>query len=155
MPERTRRPVDPSRPRDEHGRYIRTCIVDGCELRASGRMCATHYQRLRKYGSTDPRPPAHAPWIQPNGYQMFVRPGHVLARHDGRVYVHRFVLFEAIGYGPHPCCWCRIPLTWGLDLFADHVDHDRSNNASSNIVASCRTCNNKRAGARRRAMAIP
>lgn len=78
-------------------------------------------------------------------YKSVLRPGHVLADKDGRVRVHRLVLYEKIGGGQHCCYWCSVPVGW-LEpppnrLVADHVDADKWNNAPTNLVPSCDRCN--------------
>lgn len=61
----------------------------------------------------------------------------------GKAYEHRVVLYEKIGEGIHECHWCEKEVSWFGDsrLVADHLDGDRWNNASSNLVASCWRCN--------------
>lgn len=70
-------------------------------------------------------------------------PGHPLAHRDGRVRVHRYVLFEKIGPGPHSCHWCGVEVTWWehLSLVVDHVDSDTWNNDPDNLVSACNRCN--------------
>lgn len=71
------------------------------------------------------------------------------------IYQHREVLFDAIGYGPHHCHHCGMDINWNIGnnrtarshpgwggiLVVDHLDHDRSNNALSNLAPSCQPCN--------------
>lgn len=76
---------------------------------------------------------------------------HVLASPDGRVSVHRVVLYEKIGPGTHPCHWCQRPVTWVTrrrtdggresDLMADHLNGDCRNNNPDNLVPACSFCN--------------
>lgn len=88
-----------------------------------------------------------------HGYQKQSAEGHQLADAQGSVYVHRLVLFEAIGVGPHPCWWCGMLLewrpfdgrSWSGVLVVDHLDGDASNNVASNLVPSCFSCNVHRA----------
>lgn len=90
-----------------------------------------------------------------NGYYRGTMPQHLRphpvedSRH--RFYLHRAVLYDAIGAGPHGCQWCEWEgLQWGLgsqdvdNLVVDHVDHDRSNNRRSNLVPTHAWCNNNR-----------
>lgn len=78
-------------------------------------------------------------------YRSVVRPGHPLADNDGRVRVHRLVLFEKIGGTATACNWCKRHVAWfgtGDDeLVVDHLDEDRWNNAPDNLVPACRVCN--------------
>lgn len=67
-----------------------------------------------------------------------------------RVYLHRLVLFEALGPEIQECNWCGVLLDWELRppnpsaLVVDHLDHDRRNNLRTNLVPSCQSCNLKR-----------
>ena len=80
-------------------------------------------------------------------YDMHRAPEHPLAMKDGRVYTHRAMLYDRIGHGPHQCHWCKRQVDWSIAhprpgaLLADHLDGDRWNNASSNLVPSCGSCN--------------
>ncbi len=79
---------------------------------------------------------------------------HPLADADGSVLIHRAVLYEKIGPGPHRCHWCDIEVRWVVRhhgsrdgvLFVDHVDSDSLNNAPDNLVPSCHACNALREG---------
>lgn len=65
--------------------------------------------------------------------------------------MHRYVLHEAIGDGPHPCHWCGKEILWMArrgrngerpnDLVPDHLDGDPKNNTPENLVPSCYRCN--------------
>lgn len=83
--------------------------------------------------------------LKSSRYPYSVIPGHPLAHADGRVRIHRAVLYDAIGPGAHPCHWCGDLLTWKENLVVDHLDGDTWNNDISNLVASCPPCNRKRA----------
>lgn len=88
-------------------------------------------------------------YTRADGYVETRRTGHLLARFNGHVMMHRVVLFEVIGLGPHQCHWCLAPVNWTHGLMAgalvvDHVDRDRSNNDPSNLVPSCNHCNTAR-----------
>jgi hypothetical protein len=78
------------------------------------------------------------------GYIDEKRSDHPLARPSGWVAQHRMVLYDAIGEGPHICHWCESEVAWGRNLHADHLDHDRANNSSENLVAACADCNSTR-----------
>lgn len=62
------------------------------------------------------------------------------------VYEHKYVLYEKIGPGPHPCHWCGVPLNWipgtreGA-LLADHLNEDKRDNRPENLVPACNGCN--------------
>ncbi len=76
-------------------------------------------------------------------YEKAYRPNHPLAYKNGLVYVHRAVLYDAIGPCAHACHWCKVVVTWPV-LTADHLDGDRTNNARGNLVPACRLCNTGR-----------
>ena len=81
-------------------------------------------------------------------YRSVLRPGHPLADKDGRVKVHRLVLYEKVGEGEHNCHWCRRPLRWDGSgrsrLLPDHLDNDGWNNRPENLVPACCWCNGAR-----------
>lgn len=83
--------------------------------------------------------------LKSSRYPYSVIPGHPLAHADGRVRIHRAVLYDAIGPGAHPCHWCGDLLTWKENLVVDHIDADTWNNDPSNLVPSCSSCNSRRA----------
>lgn len=91
----------------------------------------------------------------PAKYKYVKRKGHPLTPPGGRLPEHRFLLYEAIGPGWHDCHWCSAKVEWSTDrtaagcLVADHVDGDTWNNEITNLVASCHTCNVRRARDRR------
>lgn len=151
----------PDRPMPEWA----TCSVGGCcavSRTAGGDLCETHYYRRRRTGTTDDRPAAGTR-VAVHGYAYRHDPSHELAPASGIVYEHRRVLFDAIGYGPHPCRWCGRPVDWRAGkrtargaLVVDHVDGDKSNNDLSNLVPSCHGCNCTRGFASRwRADGVP
>lgn len=130
-----------------------TCSVEGCaKPRYQQRLlCSTHAMRKHRYGDVHAdRTRKPAPYvIHSGGYRKVIRRDHPLADGDGYVYEHRLVLFEAIGGGEHSCRWCGRGVTWRVDLEVDHIDHDRLNNALSNLAPSCHGCNTRRALGRR------
>lgn len=127
----------------------RTCAVVECgkQRYQKSTLCVTHKMRKHRYGDVhaDRRRKAAPSLITSNGYRKKIRRGHLLADGDGYVYEHRFVLHGAIGPGTHNCHWRSRPVTWGVDLEADHVDGDRLNNDIVNLVPSCHGCNTRRA----------
>lgn len=135
------------------------CGVEGCDrprrrLKSGSRKryCGAHCLRLAKHGDVLAHIPIRAKGpkgsisVGPGGYLVCRRPEHPLAGKGGRLYVHRMVMFDAIGPGTHPCHWCGKPVEWEIDarrggLQVDHLDGDRANNALTNLVPSCLPCN--------------
>lgn len=130
------------------------CEVEGCaEPARRWGLCSAHSRALRTHG--DPtvrvRRKRGTGYVRPDGY-VIVGARHPLADSRGLVYVHRMVLYDAIGPGPHRCHWCGVRVQWciglgpGADgaLVGDHLDFDPSNNVIENLVASCNPCNAKR-----------
>lgn len=76
---------------------------------------------------------------------------HPLLNAAGQIGEHRFVLYEKIGPGPHPCHWCGKLLDWTKGqnwregIQSDHLDDNKTNNDPSNLVPSCFLCNWHRA----------
>lgn len=99
-----------------------------------------------------PRPRKPEGTAHPDGYvRVTVGP----AGAGKRVYLHRHVLYEALGPEEQECFWCGRLVDWSLSppnpsaLVVDHVDHDRRNNDLSNLVPSCQSCNLRRKKSRR------
>jgi hypothetical protein len=76
--------------------------------------------------------------------------GHPLATPGSRrIPLHRLLLWEAIGPGPHQCARCGTPVDWLIGkhrnrdgmLIADHIDYNTLNNDLSNLRPLCHTCN--------------
>ena len=131
------------------------CIVDACDRpNADGhKICRMHRGRLRKHGTYGPphavRAPNRTGSVMQNGYVILTGVDHPLAGSQGKVLVHRVVLYDAIGPGPHPCHWCAKPVDWTYGvtpdaLFVDHLDDDKTNNVLENLVPSCNYCNRNR-----------
>lgn len=84
--------------------------------------------------------------------QMIYEPSHPLAGKNGYLPIYRFLLYNKIGPGWHPCNWCGKKIRWiinirrtgGFTLIVDHVDNNPKNNHISNLVPSCQSCNTKR-----------
>ncbi len=135
---------------------MNACSIDRCEkpvrsLRAE--WCAMHYHRWYRHG--DPTKTAHRRRTA-NGRRYVSRhlPTHPLAPPSGRIWVHRIVLFDVIGLGPHPCHWCATEVHWipGIGqarLDVDHLDGFGDHNDPENLVPSCGPCNSTRAAAAR------
>lgn len=124
------------------------CSIDGCEKnRNQARaVCNTHAMRSHRYGdpSIDKTRTGTA-WKHSHGYIIIGIPGHPLAQHDGGVYQHRKVLWDAIGSGQHKCQWCHKTVEWMTSLEVDHIDGVKTNNAIENLVPACHGCNTRRA----------
>jgi len=85
--------------------------------------------------------------VRTSGYRMLTQQeGHPLASKSGCVYEHRKVLYERIGPGPHPCHWCSRLLEWGgvKGIISDHLNDDKLDNRSENLVPACNRCNVRR-----------
>lgn len=131
-----------------------TCTVAGCERRSrnakSDALCPMHYHRQYRHGSVARGPETSPSTATPRLYRSIMAPTHPLAPPSGRVYVHRIVLFDSIGPGPHACRWCGVEVDWkprGEDgaLVADHLNGVKDDNRPENLVPSCVSCNNTRA----------
>lgn len=134
-----------------------TClVVEGCQRRRAkrSRACSMHAERRRLHGVYGPAEPMRADngagSTTSAGYRILTGSAHPLAAAQGKVLVHRRVLYVKIGPGAHPCHWCGTVVVWRVgrikadSLIADHLDEDRTNNAPENLVASCNPCNANR-----------
>lgn len=125
------------------------CIRPDCTNKAmyDDGICNACYCRRRRTGTLERRVFTYrAHWA--SGYIALTNvKNHPLANKDGCVYEHRYVLFEAIGPGPHQCHWCSASVDWIKgkclkgSLVPDHLDGNKHNNALSNLVPACNRCN--------------
>ena len=112
--------------------------------------CGMHYHRLYRHGRLDAQANVEGVSVS-NGrrYRRRRAHGHPLADASGNVYVHRAVLYDSIGPGPHACHWCAAEVDWlpRGDPAAIHVDHLNDmgdDNRPENLAPSCATCNSTR-----------
>jgi hypothetical protein len=126
------------------------CLVPGCDGEPRSRhaqYCEKHYMRVYRRGTTAP-PVTGRRYIAQHGYVVVYLPGHPLARTvNGLVYEHRAVAWRSLGPGAQECVWCREPVYWdgrgSYRLHVDHLDNDKENNHSTNLVPSCPACNSR------------
>lgn len=149
------KPLNPP-PKIEYG----TCTVDGCDKGTRTRyspLCPMHYHRQYRHGSTGVvATGSDVTASKGRRYKTKHAPKHPLASKHGVVYVHRMVLFDAIGEGPHPCHWCKTPLSWKPKgepdaIHVDHLNDVGDDNRVENLVASCNSCNTARGAQHRHA----
>jgi hypothetical protein len=140
-----------------------TCTLEDCDKpsrnRLSAALCKMHYHRQYRHGSTD-RVATESGVTASFGrrYTAKYNPSHPLADKRGKVYTHRMVLFDEIGYGPHECHWCGTEVDWlpkgdPQELQPDHLNNIGDDNRLENLAPSCRACNTGR-GVQRRADAL-
>ena len=106
---------------------------------SSVRVCKLHPMRVhyRSVGVSPDHPLAAGSRQRLHGRKM-------------RVSYPRFVLWEKLEGESSVCHWCGRHLVWankrgGADtLCVDHLDGDRRNDSSENLVPSCRGCNGNR-----------
>jgi hypothetical protein len=124
---------------------IYMCTVVGCEIpprSGSSPYCEKHYIRLYRNGTLEKKNVPVA-FEHSHGYVLVPAAGHFLARGSSHAYEHRVVYHKAHGDGPFPCYWCQSSVAWD-DLHIDHLDDNKKNNSTDNLVASCAVCNQKR-----------
>jgi hypothetical protein len=135
-----------------------TCTVEDCSNKPRSRyatLCPMHYHR--QYRHQDTQAQANTAGISASHgrkYLMRYAPTHPLAKKNGKVYAHRLVLFNAIGWGPHACHWCGTRVEWvakgeQYELQPDHLNNIGNDNRLENLVPSCRACNTARGTQRR------
>lgn len=123
------------------------CSTDGCNKRAMYRtvgLCQPCYFYVRRNNGRNPveRLAEKEPkrFKGTHGYMMLYRPGHPLAHKNRAVGEHRFVMFEALGPGHHPCHWCGTSVDWPR-ICIDHLNDKKDDNRLANLVVSCEPCN--------------
>lgn len=94
-------------------------------------------------------------WLDGNYFRVKVpaqwRP-HPVQDKDAKAYLHRVVLADEIGPGPHACNWCGWDgLSWEVTdpkdpqfLAADHLNAVTADCRVKNLAPSCRWCNDNR-----------
>lgn len=135
----------------------RTCTIESCEKparSAKAEWCKMHYHRWYRHGSVDLVDSVIPSVSLGRRYKSAYMPAHPLASKHGKVYVHRMVLFDEIGPGPHACHWCGTEVDWlpkgdPRELQPDHLNNDGGDNRPENLKPSCRTCNSTRGSQRR------
>lgn len=128
------------------------CTEDGCGILARSKtasLCPKHYHRQYRHGSTTTVSDRTISASNGRRYKAKYAPTHPLASRRGVVYVHRMVLFDAIGPGPHACHYCGTTVNWvrrgePQELLPDHVNNMGDDNRIENLVPSCRSCNTAR-----------
>lgn len=121
------------------------CVIEGCtQAPARKHMCIMHWARITRWGSPERHRQARDRTRHTHGYVILHRPGHPLSVAN-KVFEHRYVLYEKVGYGPHLCHHCGIHINWFAGLECDHLDRDRANNDPANLVPTCHPCNVRRA----------
>lgn len=122
------------------------CRVDGCKRKVrytSERLCQTHYSRLWRTGSVEPRqrPPRQPRVVMPGkGYIRVYEPSHPLSDSHGYISEHRKVVFDRIGLNLKECELCGVSVDWKT-VHIDHIDQNVSNNSPENLRPLCRSCN--------------
>jgi hypothetical protein len=106
-------------------------------------LCARHRFRALRGLPMDWEKPA----LAMKRYVIVKRPNLPIAMRNGRVYLHRAVLFGQIGMCRVPCFWCGAPVSFNVSdsraepVVVDHRNHDRHDNSYQNLVPSCGSCN--------------
>jgi hypothetical protein len=120
------------------------CSTEGCGKvanRISRGLCEACYCQEWRTGSVKRCGAKPRKGVRRNReYILEWAPEHPLSGVTGMVLQHRRIVHDRhIGVCP-PCHWCGAELTWKTAV-VDHVDDNKENNASENLVAACNTCN--------------
>lgn len=117
---------------------MRFCTFDNCvEKHKAKGYCNFHYRRHKRNVPLN----FVRPILDKKRYKQIKDFSCPIANKDGRVYLHRKILFDSIGFDFVPCFWCGLRLIFGENLVVDHLDNNRHNNALINLVPSCNSCN--------------
>ena len=120
--------------------YKYGCRCDRCVQHHRAYNRDYHRRNTNRRGN--PRHTVRRPWTDRDGYLLWYIPDHPLARQNGTVPAHRWVLhYLHDGQLPPACEHCAHPFTTWHDIEAHHIDHDKTNNHPTNIAALCRSCN--------------
>lgn len=140
-----------------------TCTLPECDKPSRSNvpnLCPMHYHRAYRHG--DVHKVAHKSGVTASHGRQYKRKtakGHPAADANGIGYVHRIVLWDAIGPGEHPCYHCKRVVSWDNGkghpdvLQVDHLNNHGDDNRPENLVPSCIECNTAR-GAQRRSDAL-
>jgi hypothetical protein len=120
------------------------CTTPACERKMTRKgpgLCGLCYFRIRRTGSTAPRPiKGRYQW---GLYVRLLAREHPLADQTGHVFEHRAVLYDRLGSGPQTCFWCGVGLEWSA-VVVDHLNDRKTDNDPVNLVPSCNACNRAR-----------
>lgn len=136
-----------------------TCVVPECDKSSRSTVktyCPMHYHRIYRHGSLDANFSTEGkPFGTPRLYKTMYAKGHPTVGRNGKTYVHRKILYDAIGDGAHSCHWCSTEVRWFVgrgktnNLVVDHLNDDKGDNRLENLVPTCNGCNAGRAAQKR------
>lgn len=119
------------------------CLVDGCDKLCrskNSKYCERHYYRKRR--GNDPACDPHYGYRSKTsaGYTILRAATHPLATTNKSVAEHRVVMYEKFDGECPACYWCGMALSWKTAV-VDHLNENKSDNRSENLVVSCNKCN--------------